>query len=112
MSTLTSIAFRAPMSEFLPIYAYVIDCARRARYDTALQEPGALCTHIRSRPGLRIHLSLLELSDVERAAERIAQRVRRTSLIEAGRELSDVARCHLVLEFLRHTGSFKPRGAT
>jgi threonine dehydratase len=56
-------------------------------------------------------LSSLALTDVERAAERIARRVRTASLIEAGRQLSDVARCHLVLEFLQHTGSFKPRGA-
>jgi threonine dehydratase len=57
-------------------------------------------------------LSPLTLIDVEHAAERIGRRVRSTSIIEAGRDLSDTAECHLVLEFLQHTGSFKPRGAT
>lgn len=42
--------------------------------------------------------------DVERAAERIGGRVRRTPIIEDGGLV-------LKLELLQHTGSFKPRGA-
>ena len=49
-------------------------------------------------------------ADIEAAAARIAGRVRVTPLLDAD-ELSPGARIQLKLEFLQHTGSFKPRGA-
>ncbi|MFF0343199.1 threonine/serine dehydratase [Kribbella sp. NPDC004875] len=47
----------------------------------------------------------VSLDDVQRAAERIAGRVRRTPVIQVAPELT------FKLELLQHTGSFKPRGA-
>ncbi|NIK59639.1 threonine/serine dehydratase [Kribbella shirazensis] len=47
----------------------------------------------------------VSLEDVQRAAERIAGRVRRTPVIEVAPGLT------FKLELLQHTGSFKPRGA-
>ncbi|HWD79628.1 MAG TPA: threonine/serine dehydratase [Kribbella sp.] len=47
----------------------------------------------------------VSLDDVQRAAERIAGRVRRTPVIQVAPGLT------FKLELLQHTGSFKPRGA-
>ncbi|MFF0268021.1 threonine/serine dehydratase [Kribbella sp. NPDC004536] len=47
----------------------------------------------------------VSLEDVQRAAERIAGRVRRTPVIQVAPGLT------FKLELLQHTGSFKPRGA-
>lgn len=47
----------------------------------------------------------VSLDDVQRAAERIAGRVRRTPVISVAPRLT------FKLELLQHTGSFKPRGA-
>ncbi|MFD3401869.1 threonine/serine dehydratase [Kribbella sp. NPDC058693] len=47
----------------------------------------------------------VSLEDVQQAAERIAERVRRTPVIEVAPGLT------FKLELLQHTGSFKPRGA-
>lgn len=59
---------------------------------------------------------LLTLADVEEAAERIRDTVRRTPLIEVGpvksRLVTQDATLHLKLECLQVTGSFKPRGAS
>ena len=52
----------------------------------------------------------ITLDDIERAAKRIHAHVRRTPLLEAS-ELAPGAHISLKLEFLQHTGSFKPRGA-
>ena len=51
----------------------------------------------------------VEPDDVRAAAERIAGRVRRTPVLELGE--IDGASVVTKLEFLQHTGSFKPRGA-
>jgi threonine dehydratase len=47
----------------------------------------------------------VSVDDVQRAAERVAGRVRRTPVIEVAPGLT------FKLELLQHTGSFKPRGA-
>ena len=47
----------------------------------------------------------VSLDDVQRAAERIAGRVRRTPVIPVAPGLT------FKLELLQHTGSYKPRGA-
>jgi threonine dehydratase len=50
--------------------------------------------------------------DIERAAERLAGRVRLTPVVEvAATELATPTDTVLKLELLQHTGSFKPRGA-
>jgi threonine dehydratase len=50
-------------------------------------------------------------AEIERAAERISEHVRRTPVMTVGAEVSERGRCVLKLELLQHTGSFKPRGA-
>jgi threonine dehydratase len=56
-----------------------------------------------------VHSSTVQPNDVRDAAERISGRIRRTPVLELGEinGASVVAK----LEFLQHTGSFKPRGA-
>jgi len=49
-------------------------------------------------------LAVITPDDIERAAERIGARIRRTPVLEHGGVL-------LKLELLQHAGSFKPRGA-
>jgi threonine dehydratase len=50
--------------------------------------------------------------DIERAAERLRGRVRRTPVVDVGAGELGLARPAVVkLELLQHTGSFKPRGA-
>ena len=49
-------------------------------------------------------------ADIDAAAARIAGHVRETPLLDAS-ELAPGARVAFKLEFLQHTGSFKPRGA-
>lgn len=55
---------------------------------------------------------MIDRSEIEAAASRIAGRVRNTPILEleAG-ALGSSARLTLKLELLQHTGSFKPRGA-
>ena len=54
----------------------------------------------------------LSVADVRAAAERIRGRVRRTPVIELPREEPHPSgSLWLKLEYLQHTGSFKPRGA-
>lgn len=52
---------------------------------------------------------MIDRLDVEAAARRIAERVRRTPVIEV--EPGPAARMWLKLELVQHTGSFKARGA-
>ena len=68
-------------------------------------------------PGIRLSPratgpSVIEISDIRRAAERIRGRVHQTPLLSAS-TLGDRAqvRLHLKCENLQKTGSFKPRGA-
>ncbi|RKS72208.1 threonine dehydratase [Actinomadura pelletieri DSM 43383] len=58
---------------------------------------------------------MITLSDVEAAADRVADRIRRTPVVEVDpaplAPASPVARMWLKLELTQHTGSFKARGA-
>ena len=55
---------------------------------------------------------MLERDQIEAAAERIASRVRRTPVLRVtGVELGLTVPVAFKMEFLQHTGSFKPRGA-
>ena len=57
---------------------------------------------------------MIDIGDVEAAAQRIAGRVRRTPLLRADQcvEPASEAELWLKLECLQPTGSFKARGAT
>ncbi len=56
--------------------------------------------------------AIISPDDIDRAALRIADHVRRTPAMELEREAFGIdARIVLKLESLQHTGSFKPRGA-
>jgi threonine dehydratase len=60
----------------------------------------------------RVSDRVIGRSDIEAADRRIRPYVRRTPVIEPGRGAFDLAcRVTLKLEFMQHTGSFKPRGA-
>ncbi len=54
---------------------------------------------------------MISRADIEAAHARVAPYVRRTPLLEAGSRSIDGAPISLKLEYLQHTGSFKPRGA-
>lgn len=55
---------------------------------------------------------MIQLGDVESAAERISSRVRHTPLLHSEELSAHLGRrVSLKLEMLQHTGSFKPRGA-
>lgn len=55
---------------------------------------------------------MIDRAEIEAATKRLAGRVRRTPLIRIdGAEFGTAAPLTLKLEFLQHTGSFKPRGA-
>jgi len=53
----------------------------------------------------------VEPRDIQSAHERISSYVRRTPLLESASPVAGAPPLSLKLEFLQHTGSFKPRGA-
>ncbi|HYA73463.1 MAG TPA: threonine/serine dehydratase [Roseiarcus sp.] len=53
----------------------------------------------------------LSRAEIRAAHARIAPHVRRTPILEAASPLAGAPQISLKLEFLQHTGSFKPRGA-
>ena len=68
------------------------------------------------RENLSLHnsgfMGMINQKDIEKASQRISGYIRKTPVIKvSGEDFGIDAEIYLKLEFLQHTGSFKPRGA-
>src|SRR6187402_2306862 len=81
-------------------------------FAAARQRPFTTPFTLGERSGCYISMKVLSLADIERAATRIAGKVRRSPLSEsAALSRMSGASVYLKLENLQFTGSFKERGA-